>query len=281
MSDTFSNLEHINGRPEPYEFYTAAALWTDKHTSEQMLSYHLNEDIDLSSRRGDFIDQSVEWIHSHFHVITGTRIADFGCGPGLYAKRLATYGASVTGIDFSERSIQHARNEARRLGLTIDYIHQNYLDFHTEESFDVIMMIMCDFCALSPLQRKTMLTKFHALLKAGGSVLLDVYSLNAFNQRKEANSYEANQLNGLWSANKYYGFLNTFKYQNEKVVLDKYTIVESRRTRTVYNWLQYFSPDSLQNEFEEAGFMQRKLYGNVAGAPFDETTSEFAIVARK
>ena len=155
------------------------------------------------------------------------------------------------------------------------------LIFHSEDSFDVILMIMCDFCALSPSQRKTMLTKFHALLKPGGSVLLDVYSLNAFNQREEGNSYEVNLLNGFWSADTYYGFLNTFKYPNAKVVLDKYTIVESKRTRTVYNWLQYFSSESLQREFEEAGFMQRKLYGNVAGAPFDESTSEFAIVATK
>ena len=277
----FKHLEDINSQPDPFEFYTAADLWTDKHTSEQMLAYHLNTGIDVSSRRGEFIDQSVEWIGSHFNVDAGTRIADFGCGPGLYASRLAKYGASVTGIDFSERSIEYARNEAEQLGLSIEYVNQNYLDFHTEDCFDVILMIMCDFCVLSPSQRMAMLTKFHSLLLPGGSVLLDVYSLNAFNQRKEASSYEVNLLNGFWSADKYYGFLNTFKYENAKVVLDKYTIVEAKRTRTVYNWLQYFSSESLQSEFEEAGFVQHELYGNVVGAPFDETYSEFTIVARK
>jgi cyclopropane fatty-acyl-phospholipid synthase-like methyltransferase len=277
----FRNLENINSKPEPFEYYTEADLWTDKHTSEQMLSYHLNKGIDVSSRRGEFIDQSVEWIRSHFNIDTGTRIADFGCGPGLYANRLATHGASVTGIDFSERSIQYARNEAKQLGLSNEYVNQNYLDFHTEERFDVILMIMCDFCALSPSQRMTMLTKFHTLLIPGGSVLLDVYSLNAFNHREEANSYEANLHNGFWSADEYYGFLNTFKYDDAKVVLDKYTIVEAERMRTVYNWLQYFSSESLQSEFEEAGFVQHQLYGNVIGAPFDESASEFAIVAWK
>jgi hypothetical protein len=65
------------------------------------------------------------------------------------------------------------------------------------------------------------------------------------------------------------------------VVLDKYTIVEAERTRTVYNWLQYFSSESLQCEFEKAGFAQHELHGNVAGAPFNEGASEFAIVGRK
>ena len=57
--DMFEQLENINTRPEPFECYTAADLWTDNHTSEQMLAYHLNADIDVSSRRVEFIDQSV------------------------------------------------------------------------------------------------------------------------------------------------------------------------------------------------------------------------------
>ncbi|MHC4211187.1 MAG: class I SAM-dependent methyltransferase, partial [Planctomycetota bacterium] len=244
--DMFEQLEDINNRPEPFECYTAAELWTDNHTSAQMLAYHLNADIDVSSRRIEFIDQSVAWIGSHFNVGTGTRIADFGCGPGLYANRLAKLGASVTGIDFSRRSIKHARTDAAEEGLTAAYVNQNYLEFETADRFDIILMIMCDFCALSPAQRMTMLEKFQALLASGGSVLLDVYSVNAFEQREEAVSYEENLLNGFWSSEKYYGFLNTFKYDDVGVVLDKYTIVEAKRTRTIYNWLQYFSPGSLQ-----------------------------------
>jgi len=46
----FEELEKINTRPRPFEFYTADVLWTDEHTSLQMLSYHLNSEVDLSSR---------------------------------------------------------------------------------------------------------------------------------------------------------------------------------------------------------------------------------------
>jgi len=88
-----------------------------------------------------------------------------------------------------------------------------------------------------------------------------------------------NQLNGFWSPNKYYGFLNTFKYDEEKVTLDRYTIIESDRTRQVYNWLQYFTPEDLEREFIEAGFSIKGLYSDVAGAPYDRTFGEFAVVA--
>jgi SAM-dependent methyltransferase len=281
MKSIFDKLEEINSRPEPFEFYTAEGLWTDEHTSEQMLAYHLNDDIDVSSRRGEFIDRSVDWIASRFCVGSGTRIGDFGCGPGLYANRLAKLGARVTGIDFSKRSIEHAGGVAADKGLTVEYVNQNYLDFETQDRFDLILMIMCDFCALSPSQRMVMLTKFYSQLLLGGSVLLDVYSMNAFNRRKEATSYGVNLLDGFWSTERYYGFLSTFKYDDAKVVLDKYTIVEAERTRTVYNWLQYFSPETLRSEFEKAGFTHQELYADVAGTPFDGTASEFAVVAEK
>jgi len=74
----FEELEIINTRPKPFEFYTASDLWTDEHTSKQRLSFHLNEEIDVSSRNGPFIDSSVEWITSCFNVGAGVKIADFG-----------------------------------------------------------------------------------------------------------------------------------------------------------------------------------------------------------
>ncbi len=277
----FEKLEDINARPAPFEFYTASDLWTDEHTSEQMLKYHLKEDVDVSSRNAAFIDRSVEWIASDFNIAAGTKIADFGCGPGLYATRLAQIQADVTGIDFSKRSIQYAREVAIREGLSIHYVNQNYLKYETEDRFGLILMIMCDFCALSPAQRNKMLTKFHTFLEPGGLVLLDVYSLNAFEQREETALYEANLLDGFWSADKYYGFQNTFKYEREKVVLDKYTIIEADRTRTIYNWLQYFSLETLEREFTECGFTIEKIFSDVAGTPFDSKANEFAVVAKK
>jgi len=277
----FEALEEINIRPEPFQFYTASDLWTDEYTSAQMLSFHLNEDIDVSSRNTAFIERSVEWITSRFNVGAGTKIADFGCGPGLYTTRLARKHADVSGIDFSKRSIQYAQGIAAKERLSINYVNQNYLEFETSERFNLIQMIMCDFCALSPLQRRKLLDKFYTFLETGGSVLLDAYSLKSFEQREETAMYEANLLNGFWSADKYYGFLNTFKYEEEKVVLDKYELIEASRTRTVYNWLQCFSPEALEREFVDCGFMVENLYSDVAGTPYESESSEFAMVARK
>ncbi len=111
--------------------------------------------------------------------------------------------------------------------------------------------------------------------------MLDVYSVNSFNQKEESATYELNQLNGFWSPEDYYCFVNTFKYDKEKVTLDKYTIIEESQTRIVYNWLQYFNKESLSEEFIMNDFKIEKFYSNVAGESFDPKATEFALVARK
>ncbi len=53
--------------------------------------------------------------------LEGLRLVDIGCGGGLIAEPLARLGASVLGIDASERNIKTAAVHARESGLAIDY----------------------------------------------------------------------------------------------------------------------------------------------------------------
>ena len=105
--------------------------------------------------------------------------------------------------------------------------------------------------------------------------------MKAFNKREEQSVYGVNLLDGFWSPEKYYGFLNTYKYEEQKVVLDKYTIIEKNRIRTVYNWLQYFSLESLKDEFDKNHFIIRNRYSDLAGSEYTIDSDEIGIVAKK
>lgn len=279
-SSLFAQLDSITRRPLPFSVYTAADLWTDEHTSEQMLSFHLNSEVDLSSRRESFIDESVVWMAERFNLCGQSRIIDFGCGPGLYTTRFAKLGATVTGVDFSPRSIAFARESAARQGLRIRYVESDYLSYRAEGHYDLVSLIMCDYCALSPRQRIGLLQNFAEILAADGRIVFDVYSLNAFDAKQELSICEKNLMDGFWSSKPYFGFLTSYKYEPERVSLDKYTIVETDRTREVYNWLQYFSPDSLERELHAAGLVVEAIIGDVAGNDFDTEGHEFALVAK-
>ncbi len=110
-------LKEINTRPVPFQVYTADELWANEHTSKQMLEYHLNESIDVSSRNKSFIEGSVEWIASPFGVDKSPEIAHYSCGPGLYTTRLAERGTVVFGIYFSENPIKYAKQVAAQKDL--------------------------------------------------------------------------------------------------------------------------------------------------------------------
>ncbi len=278
--DLYVELGRILDRPAPFSIYTAETLWADPYRSEQMLAYHLNSAVDVSSRRTSFIDESVEWMVQEFDLSNGKRVLDFGCGPGLYAARLASHGAEVTGVDFSPRSIEYARREAETAEHVISFQQANYLEYEPEGVFDLIIMIMCDYCALSPAQRSVMLRKFASSMGTEGRVVLDVYSLSAFAEKAEATTVEKNSLDGFWSAAPYLGFQASFKYDDEEVILDKYTIVTEREVYEVYNWLQYFSQESLKQEFQEHGLVVESVLGDVAGSAFNPGDLEFAVVAK-
>lgn len=280
-ADLYRDLERINARPEVYSRYTADVLWDSPEISEMMLRFHLDGDVDLASRRTEFIVASLAWISTTFGLSEGMSVVDLGCGPGLYTQELARTGAKITGVDLSRRSIDYARGRARDDDLEIDYVLADYLGWQPESRFDLATMIMCDYCALSPPQRAELLRRVERWLEPGGAFLFDVYSLAYYATWEEQVAYGPGLMDGFWSASPYYGFLNTMKYDTDKVVLEKYTIVQESGVSEYFNWFQHYDAPALSAEIEAAGLVVDQLVGDVAGEAFDESRPEFAVIARK
>ena len=125
----FEALEKINERPEPFQFYTASDLWTDEHTSKQMLSFHLDENIDLSSRNVNFINRSVEWITTEFNIGRGFQNRRFWLRPRTVRSALGETRGACDGDRFlwevhrirkgnrSPRALAHPLPEAELPGV--------------------------------------------------------------------------------------------------------------------------------------------------------------------
>ena len=275
------DLASATTRPDIWSRYTADTLWTDRHIATQMLGFHLNPDTDLASRNPEFIERSVRWIAGRFGVGERTRVLDLGCGPGLYTTRLAETGAAVTGVDFSENSLLHARAQAERSSLSIEYVHANYLEYEPNGEFDLITFIYWDLAALDPDQRAGLLATCRSALADGGAMLLDVPSAGHFASVVEAVALDHSPYAGFWSPKEHFVIKATHRYEPELVSLDKYTVIEPSRTREIYNWLQSFTPGSLERELAEAGLETAELLGDVAGESYDPSSDQFAVVVRR
>lgn len=74
--------------------------------------------------------------------LDGLRVLDVGCGGGLLCEPLARLGATVTGIDATEQSIDVARAHAEQSGLDIDYRHETVEDLvAAAERFDAVVCL--------------------------------------------------------------------------------------------------------------------------------------------
>lgn len=83
--------------------------WDDPDFSRRMLREHLSQDHDMASRRMEWIDKQVAWIHEHLLGGKSSSILDLGCGPGFYSHRLAAREHRCCGIDFGPASIEYAQ----------------------------------------------------------------------------------------------------------------------------------------------------------------------------
>jgi SAM-dependent methyltransferase len=219
------------------------------------------------------------WIVGRFDLGAGRRVADFGCGPGLYTTRLARTGAVVTGLDLSARSLEHAESLARADGLSVRYLRQDYLTYRDDARYDLIIMVMRDYCALPPDGRRALLRTVRRHLDPGGSFVFDVDAESAFAAVREQAAYTQTLKDGFWSDRPHFCFHNTYRYDHERVSLDKYVIVEAERRRTFYNWVRYFSPDELAAELRDAGFADIEIVGDLTGARYDADSQRFAAIA--
>ena len=67
------------------------------------------------------------------------RILDIGCGGGLLSEPMSRLGASVTGIDASNKNISIAKLHSKKNNLNINYFCSSPENFNVKDKFDVIL----------------------------------------------------------------------------------------------------------------------------------------------
>lgn len=208
-------------------------FWNDQHISKQMLKAHLDPNFEGVSRNFQFIEDSVQWIAQQIPPNNYPNLLDIGCGPGLYAEKFCKAGFAVTGLDFSKCSIAYAKQSAEQRGLKISYEYQDYLKMNYDERFDFATFIYCDYGALSQKNRIILLKKIYNSLKKRGKLLLDVFSMQTYENFKEAKTWEVNSNGGFWCEEEYIALNNDSKF-SENITLRQTTVVTAKQVRNYY-----------------------------------------------
>ncbi|MEL7602020.1 MAG: class I SAM-dependent methyltransferase [Bacillota bacterium] len=271
-------IQYLSERPAAYAPGTSK-FWDDPHISKGMLEAHLDPDMEAATRRLEFVQRSAAWIARTANPAQRPRLLDLGCGPGIYAELFHSHGFDVTGMDLSPRSIAYATEHAAAQQADIRYVCGNYLDVDFDRALDVITLIYCDFGVLSPADRTRLLEKVYRALKPGGLFIADVCTMKQYAGQEEKNTWSFEN-GGFWSKNPY-GCLYSFCYYDNRIILDRYVVVEENSVRCFNIWNHGFLPEEIEADCKAAGFETVSLFGDVAGGRLTEDSKAICAVARK
>jgi len=236
-------------------------MWNDPHISKQLLQVHLNQEVDLASRKEASIDKTIAWILDRCNS-EKLNILDLGCGPGLYCEKLHDQGHIVTGVDISGSSIEYARSKALKGSKSIEYLNSDYLNMDLPSNqYHLVMMVYTDFGVLLPEERLTLLRKIYSSLKPGGRFVFDVLNDLELDAKVVPADWKIAEA-GFWSDKPYMVLSNSFLYEQEKVILYQHNVVSDDEIRTFRFWTHHFSKSDMQSLISNTAF---KLEGEESG----------------
>ena len=256
------------------------ALWDDEHISKGMLEAHLNPDLDAATRNHEFLDKSVKWIAEVAPPSQYEKLLDLGCGPGLYAERFAQAGYSVTGLDFSKRSIEYAKEQSMLKGSNIDYYYQNYLTIEYTQQFDVVTLIYCDYAALSITDREILLKKVYQALKPNGKFIFDVFTPKM--RREESHTWHYYENGGFFSEKPHLLLEAVYQYDDDdQTELRQHIAVTDNDVNGYIVQGRFFTKELLISEIQPVGFSTLEFFGDVTGNGCSETGETICGVCTK
>ena len=255
-------------------------FWQDSHIAKGMLQTHLSQDTNAASYKLSKIREIVDFTTRTIRLEAENKILDCGCGPGLYCELFSKKQLNVTGVDISANSINYARQSAKKQNLNIKYECKDYLSLSYNREFDAAFIIWQDFCVLNNNDRTVFLQNIYNALNPYGYFVFDVSTPSIESGNIENSSWNAFKT-GFWSDNEHLLLENLFFYNNKKIRLKQYVVIEKDRERVFRIYQQHYEPQQLTNILKQSGFNVIHCYEDLTGKPYTKNSKTMAIIAQK
>jgi SAM-dependent methyltransferase len=247
-----------------------------------MLKEHLSQDHDAASRRFEKIEKHVAWIHCQVLLGNPTRILDLGCGPGLYASRLARLGHECVGIDFSPASIAYAREQAKREKLRCTYVHEDIRVADYGTGYGLVMLIFGEFNVFSPTDARAILEKAHHALAENGLLLLEPHTYLAVRKIGERSSSWYSASGGLFSDRPHICLWESFWDAENEATTERHFIIDALTADVARHAAstRAYTNEQYRSLLAECGFGEVEFHPSLVG-DVDESQSDLTVVVSR
>jgi len=279
---TLIDLVERERQPEPWS-EGEHIPWNEPGFSRRMLKEHLSQEHDAASRRQAGIDRHVDWIHTALLERQSSRILDLGCGPGLYAARLARLGHVCRGIDFSPASIEYARESCRTDGLACEFVLEDIRQAQYGEGYDLAMLIFGEFNIFRPSDAVHILANIYRALAPGGLLLLEPHTYAAVQKSGYQPSTWYSSLSGLFSPEPHLVLEESSWDADRQTATTRFFILDagSGRLCRYAQSFQAYTNEQYRSLVEGCGFGEAVFYPSLTGHEDESQKDFFALVARK
>ena len=208
--------------------------WDDPEFSRRMLAEHLAQEHDMASRRFEWIDRQVEWIHRNLLAGRSANVLDLACGPGFYSHRLAALGHRCRGIDFGPASIEYARQQSR---------DQSRCEFDLGDirriafggPYDLAMILFGEMNVFSPTEIYAILQRVRAsLLPDHGVLILEIQTPEAVERTGRSGPSSEHFISGLFSDRPYRCLTQCEWIPEQHVAIQTFTVSEDAGATQAY-----------------------------------------------
>jgi SAM-dependent methyltransferase len=239
---------------------TGASIWRDPHIQQQLLLAHLDESLDAATRVPATVEATVDWLVDGLPA--GAAVLDLGCGPGLYAQRLADRGFEVTGVDFNAASIEYGRGRTRG---AVQYVFGDYAVEMPEGPFDLIVIIYLDFGTHLPQVQLRLLDMIRSRLRPGGRFIFDYLDADAAADHSQGRDWVASATVGFWAPGPHLLLTQRFVDEATRAQRINHTLFTESAIRSFDVWEHCFTGDSVREMVARAGFSHVALHRGVLG----------------
>lgn len=198
------------------------------------------------------------------------KVLDLCCGPARHSLALARLGFEVTGVDRSPFLLGKARERAA--GMPVEFVESDMRDFVRPGAFDLALSLFTSFGYFDTRDEDlSVLCNIRSSLRPGGVFLIDVISKEYFASRPCMTQWER------W-------FTGEIHVHHCEVLPGwarlrvEWLLVKDEHARCFEFEHNLYSGQELAALLERAGFSEIRLFGSLAGTPYDHSVSR--LVAR-
>lgn len=219
-------------------------------------------------------DAETEQVVGLLELQPGMRVLDCPCGHGRIAERLAQRGCDVVGIDRAPHFIALARRNAATRGVDVDYRVMDVRTLDTVGEFDAAFNWFTGFGYFGDATDRDILRRYHAVLKPGGRLLLEVQNRDRILRLFNPGSGHAVEVGEDVMLDH-----NSFDPSVGTITTDRFLWRAGRMRRTQFS-VRVFSFTELRDWLHDAGFSDVRA-ADRDGSAFTIESRRMAVVATR